>query len=268
MNSHREESLNEMSRELPSKAAALYNAVRRQGDVNAFGQLRKLADSGDAVAMYCLGKVYCYGYGVPEDVDQATRWFLRAAERGHTEAMYQLGEIYGCQLPIERNSRPEDSAQALIWWHRAAARRHRDALLRLGNRAFHWDAVALVLFRQLAERGNADAQRCLGWMYHSGRGVPRDLEQAAFWYCRAAEQGEESAVNGLFHLAKLCKAAFACLRQAAERGHAEAQFCLGEIYYYYGAPDMPEDMEQAEFWYRRAAEQGHKLALDTLSRSG
>lgn len=50
-------------------------------------------------------------------------------------------------------------------------------------------AVALAELQPLAERGNADAQYSLAGLYRDGRGVPRDDEQAAAWYLRAAEAG-------------------------------------------------------------------------------
>src|SRR5262252_3319203 len=41
--------------------------------------------------------------------------------------------------------------------------------------------------------GDADAQYCLGWHYHAGAGYPQDDTQAAFWYRKAAEQGQVEA---------------------------------------------------------------------------
>jgi TPR repeat protein len=45
----------------------------------------------------------------------------------------------------------------------------------------------------LAERGDANAQALLGFMYEHGRGVPQDYVQAAHWYICAAEQGHATA---------------------------------------------------------------------------
>jgi hypothetical protein len=60
---------------------------------------------------------------------------------------------------------------------------------------------AAQLLRPLAERGDAQAQTYLGFMYEYGRGVPQSYAEAAIWYCLAAEQG-----------------------------HAQAQYLLGLIY--------------------------------------
>jgi len=45
----------------------------------------------------------------------------------------------------------------------------------------------------LAERGNAEAQALLGFMYEYGRGVPQNEVVAVQWYACAAEQGNPSA---------------------------------------------------------------------------
>jgi TPR repeat protein len=45
----------------------------------------------------------------------------------------------------------------------------------------------------LAERGNAEAQALLGFMYEYGRGVPQNAVVAVQWYQCAAEQGHPSA---------------------------------------------------------------------------
>ena len=51
----------------------------------------------------------------------------------------------------------------------------------------------VVLFRKAADRGNADAQVSLGYMYLHGRGVPQDDALAVTWYRKAADQGNADA---------------------------------------------------------------------------
>ena len=47
-------------------------------------------------------------------------------------------------------------------------------------------ATALKFMRPLAEQGNACAQNSLGFMYHTGRGVPEDDAEAVKWFRLAA----------------------------------------------------------------------------------
>ena len=58
-------------------------------------------------------------------------------------------------------------------------------------------ATALVLFYPLAEQGHANAQTCLGAMYHLGRGVTQNYAEAVNWWRKAAEQGHPAAQRGL-----------------------------------------------------------------------
>ena len=50
-------------------------------------------------------------------------------------------------------------------------------------------ALAVALWKPLAEQGNAEAQTLLGAMYWQGEGVPRDHAEAARLYLLAAQQG-------------------------------------------------------------------------------
>ena len=52
------------------------------------------------------------------------------------------------------------------------------------------------------------------------------------------------------------------LRNAAELGHAPAQFDLGR--HYEKGEDMPADIEEALRWYRKAADQGNVFAIQRL----
>jgi|SRR5215471_17884570 len=70
-----------------------------------------------------------------------------------------------------------------------------DAAFRNGLTAFNDGSYtrALEAWGPLASAGDARAQTGLGFMYYSGRGVPRDSVRAAEFFQRAAEQGEPTA---------------------------------------------------------------------------
>src|SRR5690242_5900358 len=71
----------------------------------------------------------------------------------------------------------------------------RDAAFRNGLSAFQSGSFARArdVWEGLAKTGDARAQAGLGYMYYTGRGVPRDFAQAAEHFERAAEQGEPTA---------------------------------------------------------------------------
>jgi hypothetical protein len=52
-------------------------------------------------------------------------------------------------------------------------------------------------FFPLAEQGDPAAQTYLGFMFETGRGVPKNYTEAAMWYRRAAEQGDSLAQYSL-----------------------------------------------------------------------
>jgi TPR repeat protein len=99
-------------------------------------------------------------------------------------------------------------------------------------------AVAMELFRPLAEDGEAKAQFHLGRMYALGQGVAPDSKEAIGWYRKAAEQGNADAEYVLAVMVEDNAAASprdaaearAWLRQAAEQGGFNAQFRLGMAY--------------------------------------
>jgi len=53
------------------------------------------------------------------------------------------------------------------------------------------------LFRQAAERGHGDAQYWLGQAYCLGKGTGQDISEGLKWLMKAADQGNENAVEAL-----------------------------------------------------------------------
>jgi hypothetical protein len=73
------------------------------------------------------------------------------------------------------------------------------ASFRQGVSAFNRQQYLLAAqnFFPLAEQGDPAAQSYLGFMFETGRGVPRNYTEAAMWYRRAAEQGDSLAQYSL-----------------------------------------------------------------------
>ena len=92
-------------------------------------------------------------------------------------------------------------------------------------------------FRRAAEQGHAGAQNNLGFLYHNGWGVPQDYSQAAYWYRLSAQQGNAW-------------------------GQSNYGTCLE---FGWG---VKKDLNAAIEMYRRAASQGHASAKKHLKRHG
>ena len=90
--------------------------------------------------------------------------------------------------------------------------------------------------RQAADDGDIEAQYTLGSMYFEGiRGLPQNYAKAHHW-----------------------------LLKAAKRGHANAQFVLGNLYALGKSKDVPQDYSQSRYWLKKAAAKGHTDAQYTL----
>jgi TPR repeat protein len=56
------------------------------------------------------------------------------------------------------------------------------------------DPSKVPLIRDLAQKGEVDAQYAMGLIYAEGRGVEIDLAQSHYWLSLAVEQGDRDAV--------------------------------------------------------------------------
>src|ERR1019366_4042399 len=94
-----------------------------------------------------------------------------------------------------------------------------------------FDQKSISTVKQQAASGKLPAQLSLGGLYFDGLGVSQDYAQAAFWYRKAAEQGNDGA-----------------------------QYKLGVLYCY--GLGVPQDYTQAAAWWRKATQQAEAVAQD------
>ncbi len=70
------------------------------------GNLEK-AQTGDAKAQKFVAYAYEKGEGVAKDIQEAVKWYLKAAEQGNTSAQAALMKIYGMDGELA-NEKPEE----------------------------------------------------------------------------------------------------------------------------------------------------------------
>ena len=220
-------------------------ALRKSDCASALNIWRPLAEQGDAAAQTGLGILYDNGCAVPKDAALALVWYSKAADQGNAEAEYRLGQAY----VLGRKDLPPDRSRGLALMIRAGEHGHATSLraigdfYRIGLFGFSKDdAEAAAWYRKAADLGSDTAEGHLAIAYELGRGVPKDLGQAAFWYRRSEEH----------------------TRKQAEDGDVAAQFALGLKYEWglgarNGLGTIPMDKSAALFWYRKAAEQDGPL---------
>jgi uncharacterized protein len=127
-------------------------------------------------------------------------------------------------------------------------------------------AAAAAIWRNLAEKGDADAAFNLGQSYRLGRGVPADSSQARKWFERAARQGHLDAQVSLGLLlfdSGDRPAAMLWLKRAAERGEARALLVVGTALF--NGDGMKQDPVLGYAYVSRAAAQGLAPARTQLT---
>ena len=123
----------------------------------------KAAQQGYARAQYNLGNLYYEGIGAKKDYEKALYWYQKAADQKEPRAQERHGILYEFGHGV-----PMDKAKARAWYQLAAARR--DLPMPSTTLGFCWNKA---------------------WV------DPRDLEQAAKWYEKAAAQGSYKAREAL-----------------------------------------------------------------------
>jgi hypothetical protein len=63
-------------------------------NISSLTDIRKAAEKGNAVAQNNLGLKYLNGEGIPQDDDEAVKWFLKAANQEDANAQFNLGLMY------------------------------------------------------------------------------------------------------------------------------------------------------------------------------
>lgn len=248
------------------------------------------AARGNADAQFNLGNLYLLGEGVPQDDDWAFTYYRQAAQQGHALALKNVNEFYraaGVEPPPPATAAPAaptapaapvaaDAGPAADPVVGAVPATYSDDELRAIDLVRHAGiqveleggvayapppaltpaeaplAPNLTALKQrlaagetttvkddlevLADAGNIEAQFLLSRVLVTLR--PRGDGEAVLW-----------------------------LKQAANGGHAEAQYALAEAYR--RGEGTLEDEAEAVTWYRAAARQGHAGArqqLDALYR--
>jgi uncharacterized protein len=250
----------------------------------------KAAQVGFGAAQYNLGLMYDTSSDIEQDFEQALFWLRKSAEQGFVLAQYRLGQIHSWGIAIE-----QDYEQSIFWLRKSAEQGLAEAQFELGkmyrfSRGVEKDNEQSVFwYRKAAVQGYLKAQGCLAWMYSNGLGIEKNDDQATFWYrsawiytksqgvrwdySKAAfwDQGDDEQENAASYYYthgfidwQLTNYDEALLLYSisAELGNAKAQNELGWMYD--NGRCVEKNKEQAVFWYRKAAEQGHTLAQENL----
>jgi hypothetical protein len=142
--------------------------------------------------------MFSEGLGVAPNESEARRQWTKAANRGISQAQFNIGLFN----EGGRGGLPQSFEEAARMYDLAASQGHVGALANLGalyedGRGVKQDAArAARLYRVAADRGSAQAAFNLGSLYRDGRGVPaEDGDEARKWFQRAKDLGLPGGVR-------------------------------------------------------------------------
>ena len=173
-----------------------YAANRQTPD--AIAAWRKAADKGSTSAMVELGVLYGTGAGVAKDEAQARKLFERAAQAGNPRGISNLAALGGGGAAAD----PVRSRELLA----KAAETNPEAQYQLGMMLAEGsggekdDVRARALFEKAAAQNHPGALERMGAFAQEGRGGPKDKDAAKAYYERAAALGDENAKAALKRL--------------------------------------------------------------------
>jgi len=188
-------------------------------------KLRDAALAGNGAAAYEIATRFAEGRGVPASLDEAARWYERAASKGLTPAQFRYASLLEKGQGVKK-----DLAQARKLYLAAAGKGNAKAMHNLAvlyaegidgkpdyNTAAQW-------FTKAANHGLPDSQYNLGVLAARGLGTPKSLVESYKWFALAAAQGDKEAARKRDEVAgQLAPAALTAAQQAVGAFVAEKQ---------------------------------------------
>jgi len=214
----------------PDKPADIKGTAEiAQSDIATAIKFCKVASASSRRAMYELGRAYAANRQMPEAV---TAW-RKAADKGSTSAMVELGVLLGTG-----SGGTKDQAEARKLFERAAEAGNPRGVTNLAALSGSGGAPsdtgkARALLTKAAEANSAEAQYQLGVMNADGVGGPKDDVAARAWFEKAASQNHPGALERMGDFAesgrggpKDTAAAKAYYEKAAALGNESAKTAL------------------------------------------
>ena len=224
---------------------------------------QKAAGLGDIDSMCVLASMLRNGDGVPTDKAGAAELYRRAADLGDPDAQYDLAFMLDAGEGV-----PQDREEAERLFALSADQGDTDACLCLGGilyeRGDYQDAEGR--FMTAALKGDVKAMYNLGLMYSEGSLGEPDMGKAEEWFESAAEDGfayAQTSLAGILYNKGDVEGAAAWYRKAADQGEPTAMYNLGA----FGISGMMRmDEREAMGLLVKAASAGVQEAIELLSR--
>jgi len=233
----------------------------RRDPAAAVHWLEKAAEQGNSEAQRDLGAHYFSGEGVEQNEALAFKWLSIAADQNEAEAQFLLGQCY-----LEGRGIAENQAVAYMWMTIAASSGDPDILSYLDKATKTLPPETIALGKRMSEElkdGKTDDfpsnSSTLSRKKTNQEEDSPDLD-------KNGKSRSEASLGTKRYGDHPAEPASTTQRDAADQSNPtdpEAQFLLG-MNYQEGA-GVPQSLEQAASWYRKAAKQGEPQALYALA---
>jgi TPR repeat protein len=212
-----------------------------KNQTEAIPLLHNAAAKGYVKPLRILGELYENGSGVPQDYSKAAMYFLACRAYDSVYVNWRLARMFELGLGVV-----QDSAEAIRLYELAITEKSRGQIHEALSR----------LYRVAAYQGDAGAQYKLGKLIdedvarHQPHGF-REITKKGKVIAKTVPCGNQSE-------------AVRYIRLAADQGHKDAQYYLGDILRS-GRKEVDRDGLEALRYYRLAADQGHLRALEKMA---
>ena len=241
---------------------SLASEIKKSREVDVFRDQISLAEQGNSKAQNYIGFALENGVGTETDLNNAISWYRKAEKNRELAAKENLVRIYNEK---EKKAKKGDSNEqnwlgwlyengvgteidldaAIVWY--TEAEKNGELAAKKNLERIYFETL------KKAKNGGGNEQQRAGWLLRNGLGTEIDLDAAIDWYKKAEENGILSAKEFLKDAVNL---------KLAIAGDRDAQFNQGYVYDTGGG--APQDLDLAEEWYRKAANQGHGCACYNL----
>lgn len=153
-------------------------------------------------ATYELAKAYFYGYGTKKDEEKALKCYQEAFEQGCLEAAKNIGSYLFYHPELDTNGE-----MAIAWLFQIKDRKDAEVHYMLGSLLEKQNRLkeAFEFYLLSAKENHVESALKVGQFYEKGKETNPKLEQAIFWYEKAALLGNEEAKTSLRRAKKALK---------------------------------------------------------------
>ena len=228
-------------------------------------RLERLASSGDAVSLFCMGEIDFQV--IPTSIPRAVEHFRKSAELGFPLAQATLGSLClkGLEIP------GHDIPKGIDLLSTAARSRSLSARFNLGMAYYNGDGVpknvsqASRWFRLAVKQNFSEAQYTLGVLLIEGEeNFPKEEEEGLRLLKLAAEQGHLAAKEQLYKRGMGTPPLNSVISSTAKVPIKTDTVRLEEARIYYAGVGVPQDYERALSLFSSLARKGNAEAARFL----